>query len=68
MIVVSACLAGLKVRYNGSHRLDQRIEELVQEGKAVTVCPELLGGLSTPRLPQKSLAETDMMYYRASPL
>lgn len=51
MIVVSACLAGLKVRYNGSHRLDQRIEELVQEGKAVTVCPELLGGLSTPRPP-----------------
>ncbi|BDC53565.1 MULTISPECIES: DUF523 domain-containing protein [Bacillus] len=51
MIVVSACLAGLKVRYNGSHRLDQRIEELVQEGKAVTVCPELLGGFSTPRPP-----------------
>ncbi|KXI31681.1 MULTISPECIES: DUF523 domain-containing protein [Bacillus] len=51
MIVVSACLAGLKVRYNGSHRLDQRIEELVEEGKAVTVCPELLGGLSTPRPP-----------------
>ncbi|MGX9291865.1 DUF523 domain-containing protein [Bacillus sp. A015] len=51
MIVVSACLAGLKVRYNGSHRLDRRIEELVQEGKAVTVCPELLGGFSTPRPP-----------------
>ncbi|MEH7652061.1 DUF523 domain-containing protein [Bacillus safensis] len=51
MIVVSACLAGLKVRYNGSHRLDQRIEELFQEGKAVTVCPELLGGFSTPRPP-----------------
>ncbi|MFJ5672897.1 DUF523 domain-containing protein [Bacillus safensis] len=51
MIVVSACLAGLKVRYNGSHRLDQRIEELVQEGKAVTVCLELLGGFSTPRPP-----------------
>ncbi len=67
MIVVSACLAGMKVRYNGSHRLDQRIEELVQEGKAVTVCPELLGGFSTPRPPRKSLAETDMMYYRASP-
>ncbi|GLF92141.1 hypothetical protein Saga11_34000 [Bacillus safensis] len=49
MIVVSACLAGLKVRYNGSHRLDQRIEELVQERRAVTVCPELLGGFSTPR-------------------
>lgn len=67
MIVVSACLAGLKVRYNGSHRLDQRIEELVEEGKAVTVCPELLGGFPRQDLPRKSLAETDMMYYRASP-
>lgn len=63
MIVVSACLAGLKVRYNGSHRLDQRIEELVQEGKAVTVCPELLGGFSTPRPPLKLLVEMVMMSY-----
>ncbi|MFB8732982.1 DUF523 domain-containing protein [Bacillus sp. SL00103] len=63
MIVVSACLAGLKVRYNGSHRLDQRIEEFVQEGKAVTVCPELLGGFSTPRPPAEIIGEMDMMFY-----
>ncbi|MGE6631878.1 DUF523 domain-containing protein [Bacillus sp. NPDC077027] len=51
MILVSSCLAGLKVRYNGSHRLDQRIKQLVDEGKVITVCPELLGGFSTPRPP-----------------
>jgi uncharacterized protein YbbK (DUF523 family) len=51
MIVVSSCLAGLKVRYNGTHRLDEKINQLVDEKKAVTVCPELLGGFSTPREP-----------------
>lgn len=30
MIVVSSCLAGLEVRYNGTHRLDSRIQELVR--------------------------------------
>ncbi len=51
MILVSSCLAGLQVRYNGTHRLDPRILILIEEKKAISVCPELLGGLSTPREP-----------------
>ncbi|KGE20192.1 DUF523 domain-containing protein [Paenibacillus wynnii] len=51
MLLVSSCLAGLEVRYNGTHSLNHRIHELVREGKAMMVCPELLGGLSTPREP-----------------
>ncbi|MEH7351822.1 DUF523 domain-containing protein [Gottfriedia acidiceleris] len=51
MILVSSCLAGLEVRYNGSHSLDNRIRKLLQEKKAISVCPELLGGFSTPREP-----------------
>ncbi|WHY01331.1 DUF523 domain-containing protein [Neobacillus sp. DY30] len=51
MILVSSCLAGLEVRYNGTHSLDNRISNLVGENKAVTICPELLGGFSTPREP-----------------
>ncbi|KAB8138017.1 DUF523 domain-containing protein [Gracilibacillus oryzae] len=51
MILVSSCLAGLKVRYNGTDSLDERINKLVREKKAVTICPELLGGFSTPREP-----------------
>lgn len=50
-ILVSSCLAGLEVRYNGTHSLDDRIMELMREKKAVAVCPELLGGFSTPREP-----------------
>lgn len=51
MIVVSSCLAGLQVRYDGGHCLKDEITKLVEEGKAITVCPEVLGGLSTPREP-----------------
>lgn len=51
MIVVSSCLAGLKVRYNGSDSLDKRIHKLIEEKKVITICPELLGGFSTPREP-----------------
>ena len=51
MILVSSCLAGLEVRYNGTHCLNNKIMKLIEEKKAITVCPELLGGFSTPREP-----------------
>ena len=51
MILVSSCLAGLEVRYNGTHSLNNMIRKLVEENKAITICPELLGGFSTPREP-----------------
>ncbi|AET61887.1 DUF523 domain-containing protein [Paenibacillus terrae] len=51
MILVSSCLAGMKVRYNGTDSLDVHIQRLVEEKKAVTICPELMGGFMTPRPP-----------------
>lgn len=51
MILVSSCLAGLQVRYNGTHCLNHRISKLIEEGRAMPVCPELLGGFSIPREP-----------------
>ncbi|MFJ7738920.1 DUF523 domain-containing protein [Lysinibacillus sp. NPDC097287] len=51
MMLVSSCLAGLEVRYNGTHSLNNTIRKLVEENKAITICPELLGGFSTPREP-----------------
>ncbi|MBI4493577.1 MAG: DUF523 domain-containing protein [Chloroflexi bacterium] len=47
--LVSACLAGLRCRYDGRARTDPRIVELVCRGEAIPVCPEQLGGLPTPR-------------------
>jgi len=49
--IVSACLAGVRCRYDGSDNLNYEVAELVASGKALPVCPEQLGGLSTPRPP-----------------
>lgn len=51
MILVSACLAGCNCKYNGKNNNVDQIQELVKANKAITVCPEVLGGLPTPRHP-----------------
>ncbi len=51
MIIVSACLAGVKCRWDGEARSCQRVIDLVKRGEAIPVCPEQLGGLATPRPP-----------------
>ncbi|MDP3388119.1 MAG: DUF523 domain-containing protein [Eubacteriales bacterium] len=50
-MLVSACLLGINCKYNGESNFNQRIAELVKEEKVIPVCPEQLGGLTTPRLP-----------------
>src|SRR5437762_2611200 len=56
MILVSSCLAGVEVRFNGTHCLDKKIRQLIEENQAITVCPELLGGFLTPREPAEIVA------------
>ena len=51
MIVISACLAGINCKYDGDNNINKKIVELLAQGKAIAVCPEQLGGLSTPRVP-----------------
>ena len=51
--VVSACLAGCKCRYDGKDNLCPKVKQLVEEGRAVTVCPEVMGGMTTPRIPSE---------------
>jgi uncharacterized protein YbbK (DUF523 family) len=52
-VLVSACLLGCRCRYDGCSKLDRElVERLRREGcPIVPVCPEQLGGLSTPRPP-----------------
>lgn len=49
--VVSACLAGCHCRYDGEAASDERVVQLVREGRALPLCPEQMGGLATPRPP-----------------
>ena len=53
MILVSACLAGEYCRWDGGTNLVAEIRALVDSGLAVTACPEVLGGLTTPRNPSE---------------
>ena len=53
MLVVSACLAGERCRYDGAMKPVQAVVDLVARGEAVPVCPEVLGGLPTPRVPSE---------------
>ena len=48
-VLVSACLAGLPTRFDGTGSHDDVVAKLVAEGRAVLVCPEVDGGLGTPR-------------------
>jgi uncharacterized protein YbbK (DUF523 family) len=51
MIGISACLGGVLCRYDGKEKAVPQLKQLVEEGKAIMVCPEVLGGLATPRDP-----------------
>lgn len=52
-ILVSACLAGHPVRYNGKAKTvhDTWLAHWRGEGRLVTVCPEVAAGFPTPRPP-----------------
>jgi len=52
-ILVSECLTGIPCRMDGKAKLIEEIKELAVRGKAIPVCPEVLGGLSTPRDPSE---------------
>ena len=53
MILISACLAGRNVKYNGSNNAVPWLCEWIERHKeqVLLVCPEVMGGLPTPRLP-----------------
>lgn len=56
MKLCSACLVGIRCGYDGRTNLDKAPDELLQEyrtGNVIPVCPEQLGGLPTPRIPQE---------------
>jgi len=48
-IIMSACLAGLLTRYDGSARPHPRLTDIVSRWIVVPLCPETLGGLGIPR-------------------
>lgn len=50
---ISACLCGVCCRYDGKSNLVPEIKKLYDEGRAILICPEVMGGMLTPRLPSE---------------
>jgi len=47
--LVSACLLGVRCRFDGGHARAKTIDELASDTEVIPVCPEQFGGLPTPR-------------------
>ncbi|QCP37409.1 DUF523 domain-containing protein [Acinetobacter baumannii] len=58
MLLISACLIGEHVRYDGRSCSHIKLKQLFLNKKAHALCPELLGGFSTPRLPAEIVGGT----------
>ena len=58
-ILVSACLLGICCRYDGRANPNEKIQQLLnrEDVTLIPVCPEQLGGLSTPRVPSERIAD-----------
>ena len=52
-ILVSACLLGDNVKYDGKNNYDERVEALKEIYDIVPICPEVFGGLPIPRIPSE---------------
>ena len=55
--MVSACLLGTGCRYDGGGNRIPQLSDLLQTHCCVPVCPEILGGLPTPRTPAERQGE-----------
>lgn len=51
IIGVSACLLGENCKYNGGNNESKKLKDYVKGHTVVPVCPEVMGGLPTPRDP-----------------
>ena len=56
-ILVSACLLGVHCRYDGNGVLQEELKQLAKDHNLIPVCPEIFGGLATPRNPAERIGE-----------
>ncbi|MGB3367931.1 MAG: DUF523 domain-containing protein [Acidaminobacteraceae bacterium] len=57
MRLVSACLLGVNCKYSGENNSDTRVIDMLKHEILIPVCPEQLGGMSTPRYPAEIIAD-----------
>ena len=57
MYIISACLVGVNCKYNGESNKDDDIINFLKDKNYVPICPEQLGGLTTPRNPVEIIGD-----------
>lgn len=53
VIAVSACLLGQNCKYNGGNNRNEKLLDFLKDHEVIPVCPEVFGGLPTPRDPSE---------------
>lgn len=56
-ILVSACLLGLNCKYDGGNNYSKEVEEFLKNYEVIPICPEIMGGLPTPRTASERQAD-----------
>ena len=54
-ILVSACLLGINCKYDGGNNKNDKVLKYIKDKEVIPICPEIMGGLSTPRIPSEIL-------------
>ena len=54
---VSACLVGKNTKYDGGNNYNKYVLEYLKDKEVVLICPEVFGGLPTPRIPSEQINE-----------
>jgi len=52
-LLISGCLLGRNCKYNGGNNYASEVEALKDKYELIVICPEVMGGLSTPRDPSE---------------
>lgn len=58
MYLISACLCGVNCKYSGGNNFKKKALDLFNKGLTLPICPEVMGGLSTPREPVEIIGGT----------
>jgi uncharacterized protein YbbK (DUF523 family) len=56
-LIISSCLCGNNTKYNGGNNLIDKLDLLKEKFNLITICPEVFGGLTTPRNPSEIIGD-----------
>ena len=56
-ILVSACFIHEGYKYDGGANINEKIAKLSEKYDFIIICPEVMGGLSSPRYPSEIVGE-----------